>query len=185
MKKFIIGITGASGAIYALRLLHFLHTIPQLELHLIVTDNAWQVLEYECQISKPKLAQYTNFIHPIDQLSAPPASGSFLHAGMVILPCSMKTLAGIAHGFSDNLLLRCADVTLKERRPLILVPRETPLHAIHLQNMLTLSQIGATILPACPGFYHRPQSLSDLADMLVGKICDQLHIDNALFKRWQ
>ncbi|WP_296896251.1 UbiX family flavin prenyltransferase, partial [uncultured Megamonas sp.] len=131
-----------------------------------------------------QLTQMVHKIYDVNRIDSAIASGSFPCESMVIVPCSMKTLGSLANGIAGNLLTRAADVTLKEGRKLILVTRETPVHAIHLENMLKLSHAGARIVPACPGFYHRPKTIEELVDMLVGKICDALNVDNDLFERW-
>ena len=184
IMKLVVGITGASGSIYALRLIEVLRQAGH-EVHAVVTDSGWQVLDYECGVSRETLAKRVAVLYDNDNVGAAIASGSFRADAMVVLPCSMKTAASIAHSMSDNLLTRAADVMLKEGRKLILVPRETPMHAIHLENLLKLAQLGVRIMPAAPGFYHRPQTIEDLVDMLVGKICDQLGIDTDLFARWE
>ena len=184
IMKLVVGITGASGSIYALRLIEVLRQAGH-EVHAVVTDSGWQVLDYECGVSREILAKRVAVLYDNDNVGAAIASGSFRADAMVVLPCSMKTAASIAHSMSDNLLTRAADVMLKEGRKLILVPRETPMHAIHLENLLKLAQLGVRIMPAAPGFYHRPKTIEDLVDMLVGKICDQLGIDTDLFARWE
>ncbi len=184
IMKLVVGITGASGSIYALRLIEVLRQAGH-EVHAVVTDSGWQVLDYECGVSREDLVKRVAVLYDNDNVGAAIASGSFRADAMVVLPCSMKTAASIAHSMSDNLLTRAADVMLKEGRKLILVPRETPMHAIHLENLLKLAQLGVRIMPAAPGFYHRPQTIEDLVDMLVGKICDQLGIDTDLFARWE
>ena len=182
--RFVVGITGASGSVYALRLIEVLRAAGH-EVHAVVTKSGWQVMAYECNVKRLDFCQRVDVLYDIDDIGAAIASGSFLADAMVVVPCSMKTLGSIAHAISDTLLTRAADVMLKEGRPLVLVPRETPVHAIHLENMLKLSRLGIKILPACPGFYHRPETLEDLVDMVVGKICDLLHVENDLFQRWQ
>lgn len=181
--RLVVGISGASGVIYGVRLLQELKK-KNIETHLVVTQVAEKILGHETNFEKQSLIKVATFYYEIDDFGAPIASGSFLTHGMVIIPCSMKTLAGIAHGYADNLLLRAADVTLKEKRPLILVPRETPLRAVHLENMLKLAVEGASIVPAMPGFYHKPQTLDDIINHIVGKILDILKIDNDLYRRW-
>lgn len=193
-KKFAVGITGASGAIYGVRfvqeLLKLGHTV-----HLMITEAGWQVFQDELDwqtedretLLRDKLQQnFAGELHywTLRDFSSPAASGSARLDGMVIIPCSMGTLSGIAHGASGNLLERAADVTLKEGRKLVIVPRETPLNAIHLQNMLTLTQVGARILPAMPGFYQKPQSIEDIVNFVVGKTLDALELPHSLFKRW-
>lgn len=189
MKKYIIAITGASGSIYAVKLIEELLK-KDYSIHLIVSDNGAKVLEYEAGIKllafiedmKEKYGNIT--LEDINNLFSAVASGSFKTDGMIILPCSMSSLGEIAHGVSKNLIGRAADVCIKEKRPLVIIPRETPLSPIHLKNMLILSESGVTILPAMPGFYHKPESLEDLVNFVVGKILDTLNIENNLFKKW-
>lgn len=183
-KKIVVGITGASGSVYGLRLIEVLRAAG-CQVHAVVTDSGWRVMEYECNVRKADFEKLVDKLYDQADVGAAIASGSFYSDAMVVVPCSMKTAASIAHGISDNLLTRAADVMLKEGRSLVIVPRETPMHAIHLENLLTLAKLGVRVIPACPGFYHRPQTLQDLIDMLVGKICDSLGIENNLFERWQ
>ena len=182
--KLIIGISGASGAIYGVRLLEVLKRMS-IETHLIITPIVENILEQETDFRIQDVLKLANYYYKIDDLSATISSGSFLMEGMVIIPCSMKTLAGIACGYTDNLLLRAADVTIKEKRPLIIVPRETPLRKIHLENMLKLANEGATILPAMPGFYFNPKELDNIINHIVGKVLDILRISHGLYKRWK
>lgn len=192
-KPWVIGITGASGAIYGVRLCRFLLSRGET-VHLIVTDAGWRVLKEELgwDASKRQETLGRQFADlpgkleyvPNQDIGAKTASGSFLTKGMVVVPCSMGTLAGIASGASDNLLERTADVMLKEGRKLILVPRETPLHAIHLENMLKLARLGVRILPAMPAFYQGPQTMDDMVDFIVGKVLDGMEIEHQLYKRW-
>ena len=182
-RRFIVGVSGASGAIYAYRLIQVLAD-SGIEVHFVASKAGLEVLEYECGLTMVQLTQMVHKIYDVNQIDSAIASGSFPCESMVIVPCSMKTLGSLANGIAGNLLTRAADVTLKEGRKLVLVTRETPVHAIHLENMLKLSHAGARIVPACPGFYHRPQTIEELVDMLVGKICDTLNIDNDLFERW-
>lgn len=191
MKKMVVGITGASGSLYAKRLIEVLLE-KKIEVHVIATDMGEQVFSYEigCPLQQFISEQQEVYgdqviLEDPHNLFAGVASGSHAYEGVVILPCSMGTLAEIAHGFSKNLLTRAADVSLKEGRKLIIVPRETPFSTIHLENMLCLNKAGATILPAMPGFYHGPKELMDLVDFVVGKILDQLHIEHQLFKKWE
>jgi len=181
--KLIVGISGASGVIYGVRFLEALNR-ENIETHLVLTPLAEKVLEQETNFKKQKLIGLATYHYKINDLAAPISSGSFLTQGMIIIPCSMKTLAGIACGYSDNLLLRAADVTLKEKRTLIIVPRETPLRKVHLENMLRLVNEGAIILPAMPGFYHNPKTLDDVINHIVGKVLDILRIDHNLYQRW-
>lgn len=182
--KIIVGITGASGNVYAIRLLEVLRDMGH-EVHLVVTDSGWQVTDHESEKTQADLEKMVTMVYDVHNIGSAIASGSFLVDAMVVVPCSMKTAAAIASGVTDNLLTRAADVTLKEARPLIVVPRETPMHAGHLENLLKLTRLGARILPASPGFYHRPETIDDIVNIMVGKICDSLHIENNLFKRWE
>jgi 4-hydroxy-3-polyprenylbenzoate decarboxylase len=181
--RVVVGITGASGAIYGWRLINALKQ-ADCEVHAVVTDHGRQVLDYECGISPLDIAAVADRHYKADNMHACIASGSFKTDAMIIAPCSMRTLGAVANGISDNLLTRAADVTLKENRMLIVVPRETPVNVIHLGNMLKLAQIGVKIMPASPGFYHRPADLSALIDMMVGKICDMLNVEHNLYQRW-
>lgn len=182
-RRIIVGVSGASGAIYAYRLIQVLAD-SGIEVHFVASKAGLEVLEYECGLTMVQLTQIVHKVYDVNRIDSAIASGSFPCESMVIVPCSMKTLGSLANGIAGNLLTRAADVTLKEGRKLVLVTRETPVHAIHLENMLKLSHAGARIVPACPGFYHRPQTIEELVDMLVGKICDTLNVDNDLFERW-
>jgi 4-hydroxy-3-polyprenylbenzoate decarboxylase len=191
--QWIIGITGASGVIYGVRLAQQLLAAGTF-VHLIITDAGWRVLHDELAWDAAQRTQMLDKhfgpaegryeYHKIQNIGASVASGSYLVEGMVILPCSMGTLSGIAHGSSGNLLERSADVMLKEGRKLLIVPRETPLHAIHLENMLTLARMGCRIIPAMPAFYQQPQTISDMVDFLVGKVMDNMGLHHTLFARW-
>jgi 4-hydroxy-3-polyprenylbenzoate decarboxylase len=182
MKPLIVGISGASGVIYAQRFLQHLAGTKKVEVHLIITSHAQTIIRHEIG-KKVDFSRLAFRIYRPDDLAAPIASGSFPADGMIVIPCSMKTLAGLASGFAENLLLRAADVTLKEKRPLILVPRESPLSAVHLENMLKLARLGVHIIPACPAFYHLPRSLNDLVDQFVFRIMDVLGLKSPI-KRW-
>jgi 4-hydroxy-3-polyprenylbenzoate decarboxylase len=193
MSNWVIGMTGASGAAYGVRLCRYM--LEQgISLHLIISEAGWRVLhdELEWNAARRKETLEEQFgglagsyeHHPISDIGASVASGSFRTKGMVIIPCSMGTLSGIAHGSSDNLLERAADVMLKEGRKLIIVPRETPLHAIHLENMLTLSKLGVRIIPAMPAFYNKPKTLEEIIDFQVGKVLDMMDIEHSLYRRW-
>ncbi|MGE4551633.1 MAG: UbiX family flavin prenyltransferase [Desulfovibrionaceae bacterium] len=182
--RILLAVTGASGQLYATALARALGRAEGVELHLVLSDAAREVMRHEDGADPDELAALAHAVHHERDLAAPPASGSWRLHGMVICPCSMASLAAIAQGLGNNLIHRAADVCLKERIPLVLVPRETPLSAIHLENMLRAQRAGAVILPACPGFYHRPATLPDLADHLAGKILDQLAIPHDLFRRW-
>jgi len=182
--RLIVAITGASGVIYGKRLLEVLRE-KRVETHLIVSKAAEKVVEHELETTKKDLERLAHHVYSVDDLNAPLMSGSFQTDGMIIIPCSMKTLAGIAHGYSDNLILRAADVTLKERRKLIVVPRETPLSVVHLRNMLSVAELGVAVIPAMPAYYHKPKKIDDLVDFVVGKVLDCLGVEHRLFKRWQ
>lgn len=184
MNTILAGITGASGSIYGLRLLQELEK-KNITVHLIISESAKQIFTFETNESIEKLKQYAAKTYENNDLFAGPASGSFPLDAMVIVPCSMKTLSAIANGYADTLIVRSAICRLKEKKPLIVVPRETPMDYTSLKNMLALSQAGGVVLPAAPGFYHQPQSVSDLVDFIVGKILDQLSISHDLYKRWE
>lgn len=181
--RLIVAVTGASGVVYGKRLLEVLKA-KRVETHLIVSRAAEKVIEHELDMTKKDLARLALRVYDVDDLNAPFTSGSFLTDGMVIIPCTMKTLAGIASGFSDNLILRAADVTLKEGRRLIVVPREAPLSVVHLRNMFAVAKLGVAVVPAMPAYYHKPKKIDDLVDFVVGKVLDCLGIEHKLFKRW-
>jgi 4-hydroxy-3-polyprenylbenzoate decarboxylase len=182
--KIIVGVTGASGAIYAVRLLEFFRKM-NIETHLVVTKAGEKTIKLETGINKDELVELATHSYQVDDLTSRISSGSFYTDAMVVIPCSMKTIAGISNGYSSNLLLRAADVTLKERRPLVLVPRETPMNLIHLENLSKVARAGAIVLPAMPGFYHKPKSMDDLVNHIVGKVLDTLHLEHELYKRWE
>jgi flavin prenyltransferase len=184
-RRIVVGLTGGSGVIYGIRLLEVLRKKEGIETHLIVSPAAAITIKAETEFSTTYIEKLATKTYRFGDISAPMASGSFRFDSMVIVPCSMHTLGAIASGISDNLLIRAAEVTLKERHRLILVPRETPLTLIHLQNLVRAAEAGAIILPAMPAFYERPKSLSDIVDHLVGKILDLLEIEHDLFKRWE
>jgi 4-hydroxy-3-polyprenylbenzoate decarboxylase len=181
--RLVVGITGASGAIYGVRALRALKTLG-VETYLIITDGARETIALETGFSVRSVSKFATKSYRINDLAATIASGSYPMDGMVVIPCSMKTLGGVATGFSDNLLLRAADVSLKERRPLVLVIRETPLSLIHLENMVTVTKAGAIVLPAMPAFYHRPKSVNALVDQVVSKVLDVLGMNHQLVRRW-
>jgi 4-hydroxy-3-polyprenylbenzoate decarboxylase len=181
-KRIVIGMTGASGVQYGIRLLEVLE--GQEETHLVLSREARELVELETDVSVSSLLQKATFHYEDDDFMAPIASGSCRFDAMVIVPCTMKTLAGVANGYADTLIGRAADVTLKESRKLVIVPREMPLSLIHLENMVKLKQAGAVIMPASPGFYNKPKTISDLVDNVVGRILDQLDIDNNIYRRW-
>ena len=182
--KLTIAITGASGVIYGKRLLDVLHN-KGIETHLVISKAAKEIIKHELGTSEKSLEALANHVYDVGEWSSPIVSGSFKTDGMVIVPCSMKTLAGIANGFAENVILRAADVMLKEKRKLIIVPRETPLNGIHLRNMLALANQGAHIVPAMPAYYHEPKTIGNLVDFVVGRILDLLEIEHNLYQRWQ
>jgi 4-hydroxy-3-polyprenylbenzoate decarboxylase len=182
--KIVIGFSGASGIIYGIRLLEILHSI-NIQTYLIISEWAKKNIEIETDKTLEYVKSLSSVNYDNFKLDASVSSGSFLHDGMVIVPCSMKSLSSIANGYDDTLISRAASVTLKESRKLIIVPRETPLSRIHLENMVKLQEAGAIILPAMPGFYHKPSTIEQIIDHLVGKILDQLNIKHDLFKRWK
>jgi len=193
--RWVVGITGASGAIYGVALCRQL-LAAGIHLHLVISDAGWRVLKEElCWDAAHRLdclnqafefapAEGRMTYHPLNDIGASIASGSFRCEGMVIIPCSMGTLSAIASGASTNLLTRAADVMLKEGRPLIIVPRETPLNAIHLENMLKLARLGVRIIPAMPAFYNGPQTMDDLINFMVGKVMDSMGLQHNIYKRW-
>lgn len=192
MRKYIVALTGASGIIYGIRLSTEL-LIRDFEVHLICSDAARIVLGQELgwdfersleETFRNNLPPGNLFVYDNSDIAASPASGSFLTDGMVVIPCTMASVSALANGSSRNLLERTGDVILKEKRPLILVPRETPLNSIHLRNMLLLSEMGAHIIPAMPAFYHNPRSIDDMVDFLVGKVLDAMCISHDIFPRY-
>lgn len=186
MKKIrvIIGITGASGVIYARALLRYLANKKRVETYLIISQNGKKIMEIE-GFSPHTFMEFADETYDNSNLSAPPASGTFQWDSMVIIPCSMKSMSAISGGLELNLILRGAQVTLKEKRQLILAPRETPLNSIQLRNMLKLSNAGTMIFPLCPGFYHTPESISDLTDFIVGKLLNSLDVNQDLLPEWK
>ena len=182
--KIVVGVTGGSGAVYALALLRQLRILG-CETHLVVSRMGAYVMEHECGVSLEELRTFADRFYEDDDLAAPISGGSFRTLGMAVVPCSMKTLASIAGGFSESLLTRAADVTLKERRKLVLVTRESPLSVIHLENMLAATRAGAVVMPASPGFYHRPESVAEMVVSFSGRILDALGVEHDLIRRWE
>ncbi|MDX2347073.1 MAG: UbiX family flavin prenyltransferase [Legionella sp.] len=183
-SRLIIGITGASGTIYGIRLLEVLKPLP-IETHLIVTKAGQLARTYETDISLDALKALADVYHPSHDIAASIASGSFKTLGMIVAPCSMNTLAEIAHGVSGQLLTRAADVVLKERRRLVLMPREAPLHLGHLRNMTAVTEMGGIIYPPVPAFYQKPQSISEVVDEAVGRVLDLVGIETELLSPWK
>lgn len=182
--RIIIGMSGASGVIYGIRILEVLSAVENCETHLIVSKGAKLAIATESDWSVRDIEALADVVHSDQNLAASIASGSFQTDGMVVVPCSMKTLSGIANSYGENLLVRAADVVLKERRPLLLVPREMPLHAGHCRLLHEAALNGAIIAPPVPAFYNKPQSVADIVDDTVGRLLDLLGIENDLAKRW-
>jgi 4-hydroxy-3-polyprenylbenzoate decarboxylase len=183
MKRLIVGISGASGVIYGIRMLEVLR--EKVETHLVMTEQAKRTLSLETDLTADEAEKLATFIHPDNDLSSPLASGSFETIGMVIVPCSIKTLSAVANSFSQTLIARAADVNLKERRQVVLVVRETPLHLGHLKLMVKVSEMGGVVLPPMPAFYNRPKSIADIIDHTVGKALDLFEIPHHLYQRWR
>ena len=181
--RLVIGISGSSAPIYGIRVLEVLHDLG-VETHLILSAGAHRTIELETTYTLDQVVALASVSHDVHNLAASPSSGSFRTDGMIVVPCSMKTLGAIAVSYSSDLLVRAADVTLKERRKLVLVPRETPLHLGHLRSMVAVTEMGAVVLPPVPAFYHQPQTIGDLIDQTVGKILDQFGLEHRLFRRW-
>ncbi|HJV86805.1 MAG TPA: UbiX family flavin prenyltransferase [Noviherbaspirillum sp.] len=183
-KRLIIAITGATGAVYGVRLLQVLRDSGGIETHMVVSDAGVLSLHQELDMARKEVEALAHVVHHVRDVGASIASGSFQSEGMIVAPCSMKTLASVAHGFSDNLIARAADVVLKERRRLVLMVRETPFNLAHLRNMTAVTEMGGIIFPPLPGFYHRPQSIAELVDHTVGRVLDLFSISHALTPRW-
>lgn len=182
-RRLIVGLSGSTGAIFGVRLMEVLqHT--DVETHLVLSRWAEETIRVETDYTPDQVRAMATVVHDLHNQGASISSGSFQTLGMVICPCSMKTLAHVAHGLGSELITRAADVVLKERRKLVIVPRETPLSSIHLRNMLSLSDMGAVILPPMPAFYHRPQTLQEIIDHVVARVLDQFGIEHQLSRRW-
>lgn len=185
MKRLIIGMSGASGLIYGIRMLEVLKTVPDIETHLVLTGAARLNISLETDWQADAVMAMADEVHSVKDLAASIASGSFRTDGMIVAPCSMKTLSAIVHSYADNLLTRAADVALKERRRLVLMPRETPLHAGHCELLLKACQLGAIVAPPMPALYTRPQTVDDIINHSVGRVLDLFAIESGLVKRWQ
>ncbi|HZX27185.1 MAG TPA: UbiX family flavin prenyltransferase [Telluria sp.] len=183
-RRLIVAITGATGAIYGVRLLQQLRATPGIETHLVVTDAAALTLHQETGLQRKEVEALAHVVHRHRDIGAAIASGSFQTDGMIVAPCSMKTLAAIAHGLSDNLVTRAADVVLKERRRLVLMVRETPFNLAHLRNMTAVTEMGGIVFPPLPSFYHRPGSIDELVDHTVARVLDLMGVAHALAPRW-
>jgi flavin prenyltransferase len=182
--RLVVGLSGASGVVYGIRILEALRDRSDIETHLVVSGGALRTIELETDITLGDVEELADVVHDARNLAAPVSSGSFKTMGMVVAPCSMKTLSGIANSYSDNLLVRAADVTLKERRPLVLLPRETPLHLGHARLFVQAIEMGAVIMPPVPAMYHRPTSVQDIIDHTIGRVLDIFGVDNNLVERW-
>jgi 4-hydroxy-3-polyprenylbenzoate decarboxylase len=182
-KRIIIGISGASGVTYGVRMLELLRK-TEFETHLIISDAGRLNIEIETDYTPGEVEAMSDFIHDSKDMAASLASGSFLTEAMVVIPCTIKSLSGIANSYNENLLVRAADVTLKEKRKLVLVIRETPLHVGHLRLMTMAAEMGAHLLPPVPSFYHQPKTINDIIDQTIGKVFDYIGIEHDLFKRW-
>lgn len=180
----VIGITGASGVIYGIRLLEVLSATGGIETHLIVSEAAELVVKHETDWTLRKLKALASYSYLSSDMGARLASGSFFHDGMIVAPCTVKTMSALANSYADNLMVRAGDVTLKERRKLLLLVRETPLHLGHLRTMMQLTEMGAIIMPPAPSFYHKPQSVDELVNHTVGKMLDVFGIKHNLFQQW-
>jgi len=185
MRRIIIGVSGASGSVYGYRALAALRAIGDVETHLVMSDAARRTIELEMEMTAGDFETLADVVHRDDDLAAAISSGSFITDGMLVIPCSIRSASSIAYSINSNLLVRAADVCLKERRKLVLVVRETPLHAGHLRTLMQLAELGAVILPPVPAMYAHPQTVDDVVAHTVGKALDQFGIANDLFKRWQ
>ena len=183
MQRLVVGISGASGIIYGIRLLEALRE-SEVETHLVISEAAKKVAELETGYTVAQVEALADAVYKNDEIEAPISSGSFQTLGMVVAPCAVKSLSAIANSYNDTLLARAADVVLKERRKLVLVVRETPLHLGHLRLMAQVTEYGAVILPPVPSFYHRPKTIDDIVAQTVGKILDQFQLEHKLFRRW-
>lgn len=184
--RLVVGVSGASGVIYAIRLLETLRAVETIETHLVISNSAKQTIALETDYAVEYVQALATRVYRFNDVAAAISSGSFQTRGMVVIPCSMKTLSSIAHSFGENLLARAADVTLKERRRLVIVPRETPLHLGHLRLLTTVAELGAIVMPPMPAFYHRPQTIDDIVNQTVNRALDLLDIElpQDLFARW-
>ncbi len=183
-KRLVIAITGATGAIYGVRLLQILQAVPEIETHLLISDAGALSLLQELGMKRKEIETLAHHVHKVRNIGASIASGSFQSEGMIVAPCSMKTLGAIANGLSDNLISRTADVILKERRRLVLMVRETPLNLAHLRNMTAVTEMGGIIFPPLPCFYQRPQTIAEIVDHTVGRVLDLFAIPHTLSPRW-
>jgi 4-hydroxy-3-polyprenylbenzoate decarboxylase len=177
MRRLVIGITGATGAVYAVRMLRVLQDVRDVESHLVISTSGALNIKHELDVGRHEVQALADHVHNVRDVGATLASGAFRTAGMVIAPCSMRTLAAVAHGLSDNLITRAADVTLKERRRLVLMVRETPFNLAHLRNMTAVTEMGGIVFPPLPAFYHRPRSIEEMVDHTVARVLELFDID--------
>jgi flavin prenyltransferase len=184
-RRIVVAITGASGATYGVRAVEMLRTIPEVETHLIITSGARKTLAYETATDPATIMKLADVVYHEDDLAAPISSGSYRTDGMVIIPCSIKTLSGVANCHDDNLVVRAADVALKERRRLVLVVRETPLHLSHLRLMTEVTMAGGIVAPPAPAFYHHPRTVDDIVNQTVGRVLDLFDLDAGAVQRWE
>jgi flavin prenyltransferase len=184
MRRIIVGVSGASGSMYAVAMLRALRSIGGFEVHLVCSPQAKVTVQLETDVKPAELEALADVVHESTNLAASISSGSYQTNGMIVIPCSMRSASAIAYSLNDNLLVRAADVCLKERRPLVLVVRETPLHVNHLRNLARAAEAGAIILPPVPGTYARPKTIEDVVNHTIGKVLDQFHVPHELFKRW-
>ena len=187
MKRIVVGISGASGVVHGIRLLEVLRAVDDVEVHLVITSAGKKTIALETDRSIEEVEILADRCHRVGDIAASIASGSFKTSAMVVVPCSMKTLSGIANSYADNLLIRAAEVALKDRRRLVLVPRETPLHLGHLRLMVRVAEMGAVVMPPVPAFYHRPETVEEIVDQTVNRILDifGIELDDDLFRRWE
>ena len=183
-RRLVVAITGASGAVYGVRLLQMVREIGDVETHLMVSEAGVLNLHHELDMDRKAVGALADVVHNVRDVGASIASGSFQSDGMIVAPCSMKTLASIAHGMSDNLITRAADVVLKERRRLVLMVRETPFNLAHLRNMTAVTEMGGVIFPPLPGFYQKPSSIAEMIDHTVGRVLDMFAIEHQMVPRW-
>lgn len=185
-KRLVIGITGASGAVYGIRMLQLLSQVDEWESHLVISSSGLMTATHELEMDRAQIESLADVVHNVRDIGASIASGSFQCNGMVIAPCSMRTLAAVAHGLSDNLITRAADVMLKERRRLVLVARETPLNLAHLRNMVAVTELGAIVAPPVPAFYNQPTAIDDIVNHTVARILDLFEVEHSgLLQRWE
>lgn len=184
LKRIIVAITGATGAVYGVRLLQHLQALPEIQTHLLISDAGVLNIHQELELKRKDIEAFADVVHAVRDVGASIASGSFQSDGMIIAPCSMKTLAAIAHGYADNLITRAADVVLKERRRLVLMVRETPFNLAHLRNMTAVTEMGGIVFPPLPNFYHRPNSIEEMVDHSLGRVLDLFQVEHQLAPRW-